>query len=481
MSNTTTKPETWPEFWREKLGVLTRAATGVRSYIGAIAFGTDERAGAQRDALLAFSVRVASAAILYLSQIVLARWMGAFEYGVYVCVWTSVLVLGGISNLGLGIGMIRLLPDYQERRAHDLEAGLMFGGRWFAVGLSTVVALLGFAGLKLFGDRLNSPYLMPAYLALICLPLYTLTDVQDGIGRARGWIGVGLIPPYVLRPLAVLLAMVLAHALGMPMSAETATGAAIAGTWVTGIVQLAIVQTYLREERAQRLAPDNAPTRAPTRAYDIKTWTATALPLFVINIAELCLQNTDVLVISAYLTPVDAAMYFAAAKTMSLVLFVHYAVGSAVANKFSGLNARGDQAALKAFVRDAVRWTFWPSLAAGTTILALGYPLLWLFSPAFTAAYPVMFILVAGFLVRASTGPSDYLLNMLGQQRACATILVTTAIVNVLLNFMLVPRLGIIGAAIATSLSLSGASIACAVIARRRLGIEMSVFALMKA
>jgi O-antigen/teichoic acid export membrane protein len=461
MTVTTDMPSKWAALARSaEAAILTARET---------LHGTSERAGMQRDALMVFAVRIASAGILYVSQIVLARWLGATGYGIYVSVWTCVMVLGGISNLGLGIGMIRMLPTYRETGDRSREAGLLFGGRVLAMIVSTFVAVLGWLGLKFLGHRLDSHYVLPAYLALVCLPLYTLTDVQDGIGRARGWMGVALVPPYVLRPLVVLLAMVAAHAAGLPMSADTAAGAAIAGTWLTGIIQLVVLQRYLAAERA-------APPEPVTRTYDLRAWAVTALPLLVINIAELTLQNADVLIISAYLTPVDAAMYFAAAKTMSLVLFVHYAVGSAVANRFSALNARGDQPALKAFVRDAVRWTFWPSLAAGCAIAAVGYPLLWLFSPAFTAAYPVMLILVAGFILRASTGPSDYLLNMLGQQRACATIQVVSAVVNVALNLSFVPKFGITGAALATALSLSGSAIACAIVARRRLGIEMSIF-----
>ena len=69
-------------------------ARSLRDVVRGIAVARTDTARTQRAALLAFAVRVASAAILYLSQIVLARWMGAFEYGVYVSVWTWVLILG---------------------------------------------------------------------------------------------------------------------------------------------------------------------------------------------------------------------------------------------------------------------------------------------------------------------------------------------------------------------------------------------------
>jgi O-antigen/teichoic acid export membrane protein len=157
-------------------------------------------------------------------------------------------------------------------------------------------------------------------------------------------------------------------------------------------------------------------------------------------------------------------------------MFVHYAVGSAVANRFAALGARGDKESLRAFVRDAVHWTFWPSLAAAVVLLILGMPLLWLFGPQFVSGYPVMLILVVGFLFRSSMGPAEFLLNMLGQQKLCASVLVATAVLNIVLNLAMVPAFGLIGAAIATSVSLvAGALMGCLAVSRT-LGIEVAVW-----
>ena len=88
-----------------------RYATGLARQAGDIYRGDRERSRTQRDAVAAFVVRIASAGILYLSQVVLARWMGGFEYGIYVFVWTWVLVLSGLSHLGLPTLMIRLVSE----------------------------------------------------------------------------------------------------------------------------------------------------------------------------------------------------------------------------------------------------------------------------------------------------------------------------------------------------------------------------------
>jgi O-antigen/teichoic acid export membrane protein len=427
--------------------------------------GQGDRARTQRDVVLAFSVRVASAAILYLSQIVLARWMGGFEYGIYVFVWTWVLVLGGLSHGGLSTAMIRLLPEYREKGQLDLMRGMMFGGRVAAVVMASIVAALGALIMWLLGSQISSPYVWPAYLALICLPLYTLTDVQDGIGRGQRWMAVALLPPYVLRPLLVLAAMCAAHAFGLPMEARTAAAAAVFATWGAAIVQIVLVHR----------ARENDIPKGP-ETYDFPNWFRTARPLLVIGGCEIVLQNVDVLAVSRYMTPTDVGIYYAAAKTMSLVMFVHYAVGSAVANRFASLHARGDRAGLEAFVRDAVNWTFWPSLFAAIAILALGRPLLGLFGPQFLVGYPVMFVLVLGFLARAAMGPSDFLLNMLGEQRACAVILTVTAVLDILLNFTLVPQFGLMGAASATAVSLAFASIMNYLVARRKLRLDVAIW-----
>jgi O-antigen/teichoic acid export membrane protein len=122
-----------------------------------------------------------------------------------------------------------------------------------------------------------------------------------------------------------------------------------------------------------------------------------------------------------------------------------------------------------------MRWTFWPSLGACAVILALGRPLLSLFGASFTTGYGVMFILAIGMLSRAAVGPAERLLNMLGERKLCAATYAAAFAINLVLCLVLIPRLGIEGAAVATSTALAFESVLLYRIAKRRLGFHVFI------
>ena len=172
----------------------------------------------------------------------------------------------------------------------------------------------------------------------------------------------------------------------------------------------------------------------------------------------------------------DVAIYYAAAKTIALVSFIYYSVAQTIAHKFVEYDVSGDRAGLTAFLKQSVRLTFWPSVAVIIGLLALGHPLLRLFGREFVSGYYLMFILAIGLLARASVGPAERLLNMLGERRACALVYGSSFAISLILCIVLIPRLGLAGAAIASSAALVFESASLFMVAKRRLGLHCFIF-----
>jgi O-antigen/teichoic acid export membrane protein len=155
---------------------------------------------------------------------------------------------------------------------------------------------------------------------------------------------------------------------------------------------------------------------------------------------------------------------------------IYFAVAASAAHRFTTYHVAGDREGLAAFAASTVRWVFWLSFAFTLVILALGEPLLSLFGPDYAASQPLMVILSVGMLARASVGPAERLLNMLGHQHACSYAYIAAFTVNLGGCLLLAPHYGAYGAAIATAGGFVVESIALFIIAKRSLGLHMFIW-----
>lgn len=415
--------------------------------------------------LAAFAIRVVSAVFAFVSQVLLARWMGGFEYGIFVLVWVTMVIVGNLSCLGVHTSVVRYVPEYLEKKKFAELRGILLASRLFALVVSTCLALIGALGIWVFSPSIESYYILPFYLGIICIPMIALSDVLQGISRANGWVVAALSPTYLIRPVLILATMMGALILGYPPCAEVAVISAIVATYATTMIQVSGIT-----QRA-----DNRVEPGP-RAYEAKDWLAVSMPIFLVEGFFFLLTNADVLMVGHFMPPDDVAVYFATVKTLAVVHFVYFAVKAGVAQRYAHYAHSGDLEGLATFARETASWTFWPSLLMGVAVLLFGEFLLGLFGPGFEAGYPLLFVLVAGVVARASVGPAESVLTMSGNQNVCAVVYAITLAINISLNFLLIPQYGLWGAAIATGLAVVFEAMTLAFIVWRRLGIVMVIF-----
>jgi O-antigen/teichoic acid export membrane protein len=419
----------------------------------------------QRLAGTVFLIRVVSAVLAFGSQVLFARWMGTFEFGIYVYVWTWVLLLGQAIDLGLGTAAQRFIPEYRERGFTALLRGFVSGSRWLAVTIALAISALAALFVHMIEPLLDDYMVIPLYLACVTLPAYALANVQEGISRSYDWVGLAMMPAYITRQVLLTVLMGAAYFAHLPMNAITAMTVAGASIWLPTLWQMVIVNHRL----AQRIEPG-------PKAYEFGIWLSTALPILMVEGFYSLLAYTDVLVLQHFRSPTEVAVYYAAAKTLALVSFIYYSVSATTAHRFSSLHVAGDHKGLAVFVAQSIKWTFWPSLAATALLLAFGRPMLSLFGAQFTDGYHLMFVLALGLLARAAIGPIERLLNMLGEQRICAMVYAGAFGINLGLCVILIPLFGMVGAAISTASALIIESILLYVVTRYRLGFHVFVW-----
>ena len=426
----------------------------------------DGEGQATRMALAAFIIRIVSAAIAFISQIILARLMGEHEYGIFVFTWVLVILVGNLSCLGFHSAQIRFLPQFAAVNDIERVRGLATAARVFALFSSTLVALAGYAALRAFSDVIEVYYAAPLFIALFILPMIALGDTMEGTARANSWAFVALSPTYIIRPLLILGFMLGAVWAGSPPTAETAMMTCLAATYVTTIGQFFNIRRRLHRHF------DKGPMQ-----IEFGAWFRVSLPIFLIEGFGFLLTNSDTVVAGIFLDPNEVGIYYAASKTIVLVQFVYFSVKAASAPRFAALFATGERQELAQFAGRTVRWTFWPALAIGLLTLVLGKFLLALFGPGFTAGYDVMVILFLGILAKASVGPGEVLLTMAGEQRLCVKLYAVALAANIGLNVTLIPIFGIEGAALAAAGAMAVEAVLLHLAVRRKLSIVLFAFA----
>ena len=427
--------------------------------------GSSEVSLTRRLAGTIFIIRVVSAALAYLSQILLARWIGGSDYGVYVYVWTWVLLLGSMMDFGISASAQKIIPEYRTRGEHALLRGFLSGSRWMTFIVSSIVSALLAVAVKWLSPWIDTSTILPLYIGCVTLPAFVVANTQDGIARSHDWMRLGLMPQFIVRQSLIIGVTAGAFALGFNLGATAAMLASAAAVWIAMIGQMVVLNRRL----GHHVEPG-------PKDYDIGGWLSISLPVLMVEGFYLLLSYTDLLVLQQFRSSQEVGVYFAVVKTLALVSFIHYAMSATTAHRFAEYHALGDQARLEAYVAHAIKWTFWPSLAATVLLLAFGKPLLWLFGPQFVVGYDIMFVAAIGLVVRAAVGPVERLLNMLGHQYVCALAYGLSFALNVTLCIALVPRFGGHGAAAATSMSLVFETVLLFYIVRQRLGLHVLAF-----
>jgi O-antigen/teichoic acid export membrane protein len=443
----------------------TTPPAGLLARLRAMLSGSGEASVTQRLAGTIFIIRVLSAALAYFSQVLLARWMGGSDYGIYVYVWTWVLLLGSMMDFGISSSAQKIIPEYRTRGEHALLRGFLAGSRWMTFAVSAVVSALLAGLVKLLSPWLGVGEVVPLYIGCVTLPAFVVANTQDGIARSHDWMRLGLMPQFIIRQSLIIGVTAGMFVLGFHLGATAAMAASAAAVWIAMIGQMVTLN--------RRLAGHIPPG---PKAYEVGVWLSISLPILMVEGFYLLLSYTDVLVLQQYRSSEEVGVYFAVVKTLALVSFVHYAMSATTAHRFAEYHALGDRARLSAYVAHAIKWTFWPSLAATILLLALGKPLLSLFGSQFVTGYDIMFVAAIGLVVRAAVGPVERLLNMLGHQYVCALAYGLSFVLNVALCVALVPRFGGHGAAAATSISLTFETVLLFYIVRQRLGLHVLAF-----
>lgn len=413
-----------------------------------------------RDSGLSFAGAVVSGLAGFALSLALGRTLGPTGSGIVFQMISAFTIAGAVARFGLDTTAVWLLPKLRSDATGRVRraVGILLLGS-LATGIVTALALWAVVPVIAPASEQLRTLLSVATLFLPVFSVMTVAlAVARGMGRIREYVLIGSVGLPVTRLAAV--------SVGAAFSAS----AVVAGSLWLAALPLAAVAAIFAVARLVRGYPRE--TTPHTREL-LRTVSGYSGPRVIAATIEQALLWLDVLIVGILAGPAAAGIYGVVSRLVQAGTIPSTSMRVVVAPQFSGLLHRGERAALAELYGRSAQWIVLMSIPAYVVLSILGTPFLALFGPGFASGTTALAIMCVGATVWACTGNVQALLLMSGRTGWAAINKVIALTVSLTLLFTLVPLWGIVGAAVAWTVTMSLDAVLALIQVTRGTGVRL--------
>ena len=390
----------------------------------------------------------------YIYRFLMAILLGPTAYGILGITLPFQGIFQTLSAGGLPPAIAKYVAEYEAVDEKDMARQTIY----------TALKIMVFLGL-FFGVLMIfvvAPYLAYGYLgkpeALIPLQIVGLiTPFSVIVGAFRGAFQGVYKMEYIVYTRAV-------EQLGMILFATAfvliglSTVGALWGT-VLGYSLSVVAAVYIFKYHMGKLIPKASDDFVFTRRDELKlagTLVKFSIPVIITAIAEMLIYNICTIVMGKFLTFDDIGFFAAADPIARLPLIISVSIATTILPASSEAFKLKDIDMLQKYVSEAYKFSllFVVPMCVGLALFAAPtLRVLYFKNPAYVAGASALAILSLGMTFYSIFAISTSIVQGIGNPRIPMYILVGGAIVTGILNWVMVPTLGIAGGALATSVA----------------------------
>lgn len=415
-------------------------------------------------------IKVATAGLTYFTYVVLSRTMTADEYGHFAFGLALATVLAIAAGVGQPTAILRLWPQLSV--AGDKLAALKAAqaGSVLTILAGLVIAvtlcLTVFLWVSFFPTTDTANHFYGA--AFLILPM-ALAEYNSSALRAQGSLWSALVPRDILWRIALPAAVLALFSLGIVLSGPDAL--VLSAALLSGML---VLQFWSAMRRGYVLNP----ARGVSARY-WRQWGGISRWLLLGALIETAALNADVILVGLMLNLESSGLYFNAFRTAGLMTLFTFAIELVIAPMIAQHFHAGEMRKAQAITAMGSAAGFVFSLLVFTAFFGWGDWILSFFGPSYAEGWLVLVLLSFGLLFDAATGPSKIVMMMTGHERAYAMIFGAIMGLGFLVQILIIPTYGIVGAAAANMGARIIAQLAIALWCRQRIGLDTSLLGIL--
>ena len=414
-----------------------------------------------RGSATALSVKFSGSVLGFVMFALAARQMDATAFGSLAIIFNSMSFLAVAALCGQETLIVRSWDEYCGSHRPALARGALRFGLSIVLSAALLMALAVSVTWSVWDP--HAP-LMLIIAACAFLFAQSLMQFNGQFSRVAAGIFVGDSPREVLWRLLVVITIVLHHLLQSNFTAVEFFFTAAA---------MMIVSVAVQAWRVARVLPATVLQASPQ--MDVSSWVPRSFRMWLSAMLDTANQYLEVIVIGFFLGPAVAAFYFVATRITNVFSMIAASMTGYATSRISALYHTGARDELQDTLRSLAIIGALLAVGAFLAIVFGGKLLLWSFGEAYVSSYPALLVLSAGGVFSALTGPAAYLLLLTGNEGAYPRIMAVGLCARFALIAVLAPRFGLMGAAVAWSISAAGLSLALVIACYRLVRIDPSL------
>jgi len=385
--------------------------------------------------------RVFGRALFAFSQIIFARYLGPEEFGLFAIVWTMLQMGSTIAPLGVDKGIIRYATDYWKTDVARLKGVIIQ-----SIGISILAgfgmgALLYFSAEFIAREIFKNAAMTPVIHGFA--PIFTLLatiKVTAATSRVTQRMRYAVMLEDVLPSVTTLIVFIPVFLLnyGLP----GVIGSAAFGYLLSFLCGFLAIYQLFPEIFSKGVRAVSS--LRELMAFSLPSWLAGAFSMFVIWINRL--------LVGVYRPETEVGIFQACSQVSLLFPIILSAITAVFSPMIADLYHRERNVELRELFIISTKWCVYLSLPLAVLTITIPRDLLnLLFGEGYETGALTLVILSVGQIVNISTGSVGWMMMMTGNQTKWFWNTMAMLVSSVIMNVLLTPRLGITGAAIATS------------------------------
>jgi O-antigen/teichoic acid export membrane protein len=456
----------WPFFDLEK-EMMNSLKFNRKFLLDAIFASGGEHAAITRGSISSFLIQSSFAALSFISAVVLARLLGTENYGAYANAMAWVGVFGVIASFGFGSLLVRDVAILRSQSKWAELKGFLRYSNGFVLGFSLLLSLMVMIiAWGIYSSPDKEIMRVSLWCASFLIPLTALATLKQSAIRGFENIVQSILPDMIIRPILILVGVyVIKFFFPFQLNAFSAVLMSVFAALITFCLSSYWLNCLLPSEIIQSKA-----------TYAVKTWMNSAFPMLVFVGLQILISQTSIVMLGMQKSAEDVGIFSVALRIATFLTFFIAAIHTVIGPIMARLYANGEKQRLQDILTITVRVSFLATALLGLLILFGSDFILSIFGQEFLAAKVALGILVFGNLADIATGSPALLLVMTGHEREVAIVYVIFAVINIILNGILISSYGYEGAALASVISVVVSRAILAAYSLNKLKLNPTVF-----